>query len=104
MGSWTKALLWNKSKQPLRSPQEFTDHEKLREGYIPRAHKKLLNCIENRIPGHMMAYVYAACPIHVIILSIGSKLQPVSNFTELHALTLAARSYALLYVHMWQSR
>ena len=37
-----------------------------------------------------MAYVYTACPVHV---STGSKLRPVS---ELHALTLAVHSYALL--------
>ena len=28
--------------------------------------------------------------------STGGKFRPVSNFTKLHALTLAARSYALL--------
>ena len=43
-----------------------------------------------------MAYVYAACAVHVTIFSTGSKFRPVSNFTELHALTLATRSYALL--------
>ena len=42
-----------------------------------------------------MAYVCAACPVRVTIFSTGGKFQPVSNFTELHALTLAARSYAL---------
>ena len=31
------------------------------------------------------------------IFSTGGKFRPVSNFTELHALTLAARSYALLH-------
>ena len=41
-----------------------------------------------------MAYVCAVCAVHVT-LSTGIKL-PVSNFTELHAHTLAARSYALL--------
>ena len=38
-----------------------------------------------------MAYVYAAYA--------GGKFQPVSNFTELHALTLATRSYALLLLY-----
>ena len=43
-----------------------------------------------------MAYVYAACTVCVTIFSTGGKFQTVSNFTELHALILAARSYALL--------
>ena len=34
--------------------------------------------------------------LHVTIFSNGSKFHPVSNFTELHALTLASHSYALL--------
>ena len=34
--------------------------------------------------------------ICVTIFSTDSKFQPVSNFTELHAIILAARSYALL--------
>ena len=34
--------------------------------------------------------------VRVTIFSTGGKFQPVSNFTELHALTLAACSYALL--------
>ena len=41
------------------------------------------------------AYVYAACTVRVTIFSTGSKFRPVSNFTELNNLTLAARSYAL---------
>ena len=45
-----------------------------------------------------MAYVYTACPVHV---STGSKLRPVS---ELHALTLAVHSYALLLQYMKSSR
>ena len=45
--------------------------------------------------------VYTACAVCVLavrvtILRTGSEFRPVSNFTELHALTLAARSYALL--------
>ena len=40
-----------------------------------------------------MAYAYPACPVCVTIFSTGSKFRPVS---ELHALTLAARSYVLL--------
>ena len=43
-----------------------------------------------------MPYVDAACAGRVTIFSTGGKFRPVSNFTELHALTLAARSYALL--------
>ena len=35
----------------------------------------------------------------VTIFSTGSKFRPVSNFMELHAPTLAARSYALLIIH-----
>ena len=45
---------------------------------------------------HKMAYVNAACTGRVTIFSTGGKFRPVSNFTQLHALTLAARSYALL--------
>ena len=44
-----------------------------------------------------MAYAYPACPVRVTIFSTGSKFRPVS---ELHALTLAARSYVLLAA-MW---
>ena len=47
-----------------------------------------------------MAYVNAACARHVTIFSTGSKFRPVSNFTKLHALTLAARSYVLL-LNQW---
>ena len=42
-----------------------------------------------------MPYVYAACPVHITIFSTGGKFQPVSNFMELHALTLAAQSYVV---------
>ena len=34
--------------------------------------------------------------VRVTIFITGGKVRPVSNFMELHALTLAARSYALL--------
>ena len=47
-----------------------------------------------------MAYIYTACAVRVTIFSTGSKFRPVSNFTELHAFTLAARSYALLSMCM----
>ena len=40
----------------------------------------------------------AACAVCVTIFSTGDKVQLLSNFTELHALTLAARSYALLLI------
>ena len=43
--------------------------------------------------------IYAACAVRVTIFSIGSKFWPVSNFTELHALT-QTRSYALLLCMM----
>ena len=43
-----------------------------------------------------MAYVNAACAGRVTIFSTGGKVRPGSNFTLLHALTLATRSYALL--------
>ena len=36
--------------------------------------------------------------IRVAIFSNGGEFRPVSNFTELHALTLAAHSYAFLFV------
>ena len=48
-----------------------------------------------------MAYVNAACTVCVTIFSTGGKFQPVSNFTQLHALPLAARSYALLDLYMF---
>ena len=50
-----------------------------------------------------MAYVYTACTIRATIFSAGSIFRPASNFMELHTLTLAARSYALLaqpYIHL----
>ena len=47
-----------------------------------------------------MAYVNAACAVRVTIFSPGSKFRPVLDFTLLQALTLAARSYALLYHYM----
>ena len=47
-----------------------------------------------------MAYVNAACTGRVTIFSTGGKFGPVLNFTELHALTLAARSYALLLTEL----
>ena len=59
----------------------------------------LLNCTKNRTLCHVlatMAYVYTACAVHVTIFSTTGKFRPISNFMELHALTLAARSYALL--------
>ena len=43
-----------------------------------------------------MAYVYTACTVRVIIFGTGGKFQLACNFTMLHALTLAACSYALL--------
>ena len=44
------------------------------------------------------AYVYTACRVCVAIFSTGGKFRLVSNFMELHALTLAARSYVSLVV------
>ena len=62
-----------------------------------------MNCTKNTTPGHLcaqqqciMAYVNAACAGRVTIFSTGGKVRPGSNFTQLHTLTLAARSYALL--------
>ena len=40
-----------------------------------------------------MAYVYAVCAVCVTIFSTGSKFCPLSNFMELHVLTLAAHYY-----------
>ena len=42
-----------------------------------------------------MTYVYGACTIRATIFSAGDKFELVSN---LHVLTLAARSYALLLI------
>ena len=49
-----------------------------------------------------MAYVYTACAVCVTIFNTSGKFCLVSNFTELHALTLVARSYALLLTPMWR--
>ena len=43
-----------------------------------------------------MAYINTVCTGRVTIFSTGSKFRPVSNFMYLHALPLAACSYALL--------
>ena len=44
-----------------------------------------------------LVYAYAAaCAIHVSIFSTGSKFRLVSNFTELHTLTLATCAYVFL--------
>ena len=42
------------------------------------------------------AYAYAACTVCVTIVDTGGKFRPVSNFTELHALTLATCFYYTL--------
>ena len=47
------------------------------------------------------------CTVHVTIFSTGGKFQPVSTFTELHALTQATRFYALLQAYstdIWVGR
>ena len=41
---------------------------------------------------------HAQYQVCVTIFSTGGKVQLLSNFIELHALTLAARSYALLLI------
>ena len=46
----------------------------------------------------MSMHAYAASAVCVTIFSTGGKFQPVSNSTELHALTPAACSYALLVI------
>ena len=48
-----------------------------------------------------MAYVNAAYARCVTIFSTGGKSGLVSNFTQLHTLTLAARSYALLMENLF---
>ena len=40
--------------------------------------------------------------LHVTIFSTGGKFRSVSNFAELHTLTLAACSYALLFLDTWE--
>jgi len=61
-----------------------------------------LNRTKNRTPDDMLSNNgFCLCSIsavHVTIFSNGSKFHPVSNFTGLHALTLAAHSYALLFL------
>ena len=46
----------------------------------------------------MSTHAYAVSAVCVTIFSTGGKFQPVSNSTELHALTPAACSYALLVI------
>ena len=59
-----------------------------------------MNPTENRTPGHKRRlgspYINTAWAIRVTVFSTAGNFRPVSNFMELHALTLAARSYALL--------
>ena len=45
-----------------------------------------------------MAYMHVRLAVHVTIFNTGGKFRRVSNFTELHALTLPTRSYALLWL------
>ena len=47
---------------------------------------------------------YAVCVVHVTIFSTGGKFRPVLIFTYLHALTLVARSYALLLLAILQTK
>ena len=44
------------------------------------------------------SYVYAQCAVRVTIFSNSSIIPPDFKFTKLHALTLAARFYVLLFV------
>ena len=54
---------------------------------------KLLNHTKNGTPGHVLSNNgYAACAVHVTVFSAAGEVRPVTNFMELHALTLAARS------------
>ena len=54
---------------------------------------------QNNLSIFTVIYVYAACAVRLTILVlVVRKFQPVSNFTELHTLTLAAHSYVLLVV------
>ena len=46
-----------------------------------------------------MAYVNPACTGRVIIFSMVQYFRLVSNFTELHTLPLATRSYATLLIY-----
>ena len=54
-----------------------------------------------------MAYVMcSSCAVLITIFSTGGKFWPVSNFMELHALTQATRSHALLalsYSHLYNN-
>ena len=46
-------------------------------------------------------FAYAACVLLFSVLAVNSDQ---FQFMELHTLTLAANSSALLLLHMWQSR
>ena len=46
-----------------------------------------------------MACVYTACAVCVTIFRSGRKVQPVLNFTELHALTQATCFYVLFALY-----
>ena len=58
---------------------------------------------KNRTPGMCLAttaYIFVMLHIHVPIFCNSSIIPTGFKFTELHALTLAAHSYALLFRHM----
>ena len=64
--------------------------------------RTLVTCTLSNI--NKTAYFYAVCVVHVSIFSTGGKFHLVSNFTQLHTLTLVAISYALLGNTSWASQ
>ena len=48
--------------------------------------------------------IHVPCPVGVTIFSAGGNIRLVSNFTKLHALILAACSYALLLLLLHHTR
>ena len=53
---------------------------------------KLLNYTKNRTPGHVLQQCYTAGAVRVTIFSADTKFCLLSNFTELHTLTVVVRS------------
>ena len=64
-----------------------------------------VNYTKNRTSSHMLSnnsFMYSSMPSTCCYFSTGSKFWPFSNFTELHALTLATHSYAFLCYIEWE--
>ena len=64
---------------------------------------KLLNYTKNRTPGHVLQQCYTAGAVRVTIFSADTKFCLLSNFTELHTLTVVVRSLCTFVMCLLQS-